>query len=133
MAWLLRRYGFQCYSNAPADVLSLIPDCSVPRPGLLAVWFFVLWLQVVVVNVGLSGSARASKTLLYFVQVSLFLLGPTDGVAHALALVSGGGGGFLSTLCLFPRNYFGSFATQVGHFHLVLSFFVKWILFSLCV
>ena len=77
-------------------------------------WFIVLWLQVVVINIGLSGSASgASKTLLYFVQVSLFLLGPTDGVGHALALVSGSGGGLFSSLCLFPRNYFGAFTTQV--------------------
>ena len=89
-------------------------ECRAPRPGLIAVWFFLLWLQVAVINVGLSGSASgATKSFLYFCQVSLFIIGPTNDILRALAVASGSGRGFLSSLCLFPRNYYGTFTTQV--------------------
>ena len=43
-----------CFSPTPAD-------CTREQRGLLAVWFFVLWAQVAVVNVGLSGQHRAQR------------------------------------------------------------------------
>jgi hypothetical protein len=51
----------------------LFSDCSQPKPGLMAVLLLALWVQAVVVFVGLSGRAGgASKVAMYFVQVGFF-------------------------------------------------------------
>ena len=83
-------------------ILSENIDCAsiqiaVCRPGLIAVWFIVQAASTVI-NVGLSGSASGASRHCCTCAGVVVPAGPHRGVGHALALVSGSGGGLFSSL-----------------------------------
>ena len=66
-------------------------DYRYPRPGLIAVWFLILWLQVLVINIG-RRSAGASRHCCTLCRCRCFYWAPpTALVMRALASGSGSG------------------------------------------